>query len=206
MVKRILTLVSALAGFGLASAASAVPIVNLVCTNCVTLLGGANTVFPGYPVNLEVRVTVAPSDGTDTSLFGALVWTGAAAGIGSMDGLPSPAGQTALGPAWTPQGTLGNCNSLKCNIFSQSTLLNGPQSANATNFVIATAAFNILLSAPGGSVLTWTWNTAPTGMRLDFYGVTNAPGVTVTVVPEPATAAMLCVGLIGLALAARRGA
>jgi hypothetical protein len=41
---------------------------------------------------------------------------------------------------------------------------------------------------------------------LDWFGVTNAPGVSITVVPEPATALLLGAGLLALALAGRRPA
>jgi len=51
-----------------------------------------------------------------------------------------------------------------------------------------------------------TWQTTPSTQRLDFFGVTNAPGYSITIVPEPATTALLCVGLLRLAVATRRRA
>jgi hypothetical protein len=37
-----------------------------------------------------------------------------------------------------------------------------------------------------------------------FFVLTNAPGMSFTIVPEPATAALLCFGLVTLAIRRRR--
>ena len=44
----------------------------------------------------------------------------------------------------------------------------------------------------------------PDGFELDFFGLTNAPGTSFTVVPEPTTALLLAFGLAGVACARRR--
>jgi hypothetical protein len=54
-----------------------------------------------------------------------------------------------------------------------------------------TASFNWLTS--GGGLL-----------NLSFFGLTSANGVTVTIVPEPTTAGLMGLGLIGLAISGRR--
>ena len=56
------------------------------------------------------------------------------------------------------------------------------------------ATVSILAVAPGTSLAYWN--------PLDFFGLSNAPGTTITIVPEPATALLLGAGLA--ALAARR--
>ena len=64
-------------------------------------------------------------------------------------------------------------------------------------------------AARDGGVANINWHTVLDGMQLDFFGLTNAPGTSFTIipcdgcsVPEPATGALLALGLA--ALAARR--
>jgi hypothetical protein len=40
--------------------------------------------------------------------------------------------------------------------------------------------------------------------NLDFFGITNAAGVSVTIIPEPTTAGLMGLGLIGLVISGRR--
>jgi hypothetical protein len=40
------------------------------------------------------------------------------------------------------------------------------------------------------------WDTSTPGYQLDYFGLTNAPGTSFTIVPEPATAALLGLGLL----------
>jgi hypothetical protein len=169
---------------------------------------GPTTVIPGQVITLEVRVTVSPADGTDTSLFGALVYP--ISGIAPV----TPGTQNALTAAFST-GAL-TCNTVRCVVFSQTSGLNGPQSANATNFLIATQSYTISGSTPIGTVLTWRWQTTPTTQQVDFFDFNNAvapvPALTVCVgieypfcpIPEPTTAALLGMGLLGLAAARRR--
>lgn len=57
--------------------------------------------------------------------------------------------------------------------------------------------------APGVSNVNW--DTDPfSGSGLDFFGLTDGAGTTIVVVPEPATAGLLALGLIGLARARQR--
>lgn len=57
------------------------------------------------------------------------------------------------------------------------------------------ASVTLLANAPG--VLDYVWETSGDA-RLDFFGLTNAPGGSVTIVPEPATGLLLVLGLLGL--------
>jgi hypothetical protein len=95
------------------------------------------------------------------------------------------------------------CTTTFCNAFSQVNAA-GPIAVNVTDFLLATTTFTIDLATPVGSMINFTWNTSPSTSRLDWFGITNAPGVSITVVPEPTTALLLGAGLLGLALARRR--
>ena len=86
-----------------------------------------------------------------------------------------------------------------------------PVEAGLTNFPIATTHFFVDPTTPVGTVLQFTWRTTPTSSGLDWFGTTNAPGVSITVVPdaitsvpEPTSAALAGAGLLGLAVATRR--
>ena len=164
-------------------------------------LEAGDTPSPGATITLEFRVTVAPADGTDTSLFGALVYP--TSNIGPV----APGSQTAVtGTAFAP-GTL-TCNTLRCLVFSQTSGLAGPQSANVSNFLIASQNYTISAGAPIGAVLSWFWQSTPSTAQVDFFNFNNAsapvPALRITVVPEPTTAAMLGLGVLGLAVAGRR--
>ena len=195
-MKRTLILAFALVA-GIAQLANAASVV-------VTSSSG-NTISPaGGSITLSVAVTVAPADGTDGSLFGSLLYPAALGNLTGMQGT-----QNAFVPVLpgTPYG-LGSlsCTSARCVMFSQVAGTQGTQSGDVSNFVIATQ--NVTVPAlPGGTVLTWNWQTTPTTQRLDFFGVTNTiPALTITVIPEPTTAAMLGLGLLGLAMAGKRRA
>jgi hypothetical protein len=81
--------------------------------------------------------------------------------------------------------------------------------ADVTGFLIARLVFDVSPGMGIGSLgpLTFHWRTAPTSQDLDFFDVQGglSTGATVFVgVPEPTTAALLGLGLIGISLRARR--
>jgi hypothetical protein len=154
----------------------------------VTAVG---TPLPGATITLQVHVSVTPADGNDSAIFGSLVYP--TSGIAA----PTPGTQTPLGETWG--GAPLACNTSRCVMFSQVNPL-GPNPADLTNFLIAQQDYSILPGTLPGTVLTWTWQTTPTATQLDFYNaVAPVPAVEITVVPEPTTAALLCIGLLVLA-------
>src|SRR5262249_15317643 len=73
---------------------------------------------------------------------------------------------------------------------------------NVTDFLIATLTFTVV--SANVNHVDFAWRTTPSAARLDFFGVTNAPGYSVTIVPEPATAVLIAVGLFGVVVITRR--
>jgi hypothetical protein len=65
-----------------------------------------------------------------------------------------------------------------------------------------TASVILLATSPGS--LDFMWLTSG-DEQLRFFGLTTAPGGSVTIVPEPATGLLVTLGLVATALAARRG-
>jgi len=60
------------------------------------------------------------------------------------------------------------------------------------------AVLTATAGAPG--IYNINFVTTPSSQRVDFFGLTGAPGTTITIInPEPATAALLALGLFGLA-------
>jgi hypothetical protein len=56
----------------------------------------------------------------------------------------------------------------------------------------------VTLSAQAVGVVNVNWHTAADAVQLKFFGLTSAPGTSFTIVPEPTTAGLLALGLIGL--------
>jgi len=191
-VKRIFLSMVGTAVVGFALTASAATNVRL------QVLSGSLT--PGSTVTLGTFVT---SDGgeTDNAIFGSINNpVGGHLVAGSQVNL-STVGTAA--PGWS-SGAL-TCTTAFCVSFSQINP-NGVQTAGVTDLLLGTMSYVIDPLTAVGTELNFRWRTTPSTARLDWFGVTNAPGVTITVIPEPTTVALLATGLLGLALAGRRPA
>ena len=67
------------------------------------------------------------------------------------------------------------------------------------------AVSTITLTADAAGIAAFSWFTGTGTLEdLDFFGLTNAAGTSVLIVPEPTPAALLGMGLLGLAVAGRR--
>jgi len=60
---------------------------------------------------------------------------------------------------------------------------------------------SVTLLALDAGTLEHSWQTTGGNQELDFFGITNAPGGSVTIIPEPEPVLLLSLGLLGLALA-----
>jgi hypothetical protein len=57
----------------------------------------------------------------------------------------------------------------------------------------------VTLIARAIGVVEVTWDTTDPSDQLTFFGLTNAPGTSFEIVPEPGTGVLLAIGLLSLA-------
>jgi len=176
---------------------------------------GGDFAMPGSEIILQ---TVVTANGGETTWFvqGQLFYNAT-----WLDPSPTPNTQVNLStvgvasPGWLSGGLA--CVNNVCTAFNQlhRDLTNGnPTQAEGglTDFPLAVTRFVVDPATPLGTVLRFDWRTTPSTLRLDWFGLTSAPGVELTslpglsimVIPEPSTVALLAVGLLSIALAARR--
>jgi hypothetical protein len=192
-MKRTLTTVAALIGvIGLASAANAASLaLDSNCPGEVCQLG-----------TLTLTLTATNAGETDAGVIGVLLFNNA------LLDPPAQATQTPLvsaGVTWTQGGLAGFCNDAngRCRMFNQTRAGGAAAIDNGGTFQLSTVTFTAV--AQGTATFTWMISPlTPATQRLDYFGVTNSPGLTITIVPEPTTAALLGLGLLGLAVAGRR--
>ena len=175
--------------FGISSAA-----------NAATLAIDPGGVGGVYNVGELITITVTgDSQGaSDVFIYGRISFSNPAVAAPNID--PASSVQNPLvtpgAVDWSLGGTI--CTSNACDMFSQVSP-SYPAASFAGNLLTASVSF--VATTPGSTNLSWITTG---GSALDFFGLTSAPGSSLTVVPEPSTAGLLGLGLLALALRSRR--
>jgi len=184
-MKRTLFVVVALVAFATASNASSLSVVS-----------NKTTYAPGEAITLSVS---GDSVGAASSyaIFGRLQYTGGGSVISNTQT------QKGVGSAWTTGGLTNGVGF--SDSFNQIAPLNGVGGSTATSLPAKNPFSTITLIAGLTGTVNVAWNVVTgSGFELNFFGLTNAPGTSFTIIPEPTTAALLGLGLVGLTLGGRR--
>ena len=154
-----------------------------------------------YNVGETITLTVFADDEGTTAygIFGRLLYNGALVDNGTRS-------QTILtGPegAWTPSVLLaGDTNAnVPDSAFSRAFIQVTLEAQGANNLPGNLSTITLIAKALG--IVDLAWDTADPN-ELSFFGLTDAPGTSFTIVPEPATATLIGLGLLALGVAQRR--
>lgn len=144
-----------------------------------------------YAVGETISLSVLgdPQGAEDGSIYGKVLFDASVAGyIGSSQdtlttfGIPWLLGKLSGGPGFAEAFN---------QLFSGNPFpVDGPLSANVV----------LVATAPG--TLSYSWDTAVDKLR--FFGLTSAPGGSVTIVPEPSSALPVASGFFAIALQRKR--
>jgi PEP-CTERM motif len=159
-----------------------------------------------YNVGETITLTVHGDDegATALSVFGRLLYNGALIdnGTQSQKTLIGTGTLVGGGPhAWTKQFLgAGDTNAAGpgsySDAFNQIITSNGD---TADNLPADNPFATVTLIAAAVGIVDVEWDTTTPETELHFFGLTDAPGTSFTIVPEPATAALLGLGLVALA-------
>ena len=176
--------------------------------NAATLVATAPDAASGAPVTITLVGTTDPETETTQSIDVRIVGGGTA--VSTETGLAGVcvAGSGCIpGAAWSVGGTQGTNVGGNYQAFNQiGGLAAVPNTANMTagspfntGNSSLTSVYTITAGAPG------TYPIMLSSIGVGFFGVTGTAQIgSYTVVPEPTTAALMGLGLLGLAVAGRR--
>lgn len=141
---------------------------------------------------ITLTVTGVPT-GSDNAIFGQIAYGGPALALTSASNTLTSFGG---GLPWIP-GVL-NVGVATVDSFNQ---LVGITAFPVDQNLVSVITFHAI----GPGIVNFNWVVGG-GFGLDFFGLSNAPGATITInaVPEPTTAGLLALGLAGLTIAGRR--
>ena len=158
-----------------------------------------------YLVGERITLTVIGDDqgAVSDGIFGRLEYVGAPVNIGTQS-------QTRLigvsGP-WTTlilrsgsdvpieDHNFSGPSMAVSDAFHQRSATGGEETADNLPGVLST----VTLIAQAVGVVDVSWYTEAGPGQLNFFGLTSAPGTSFTIVPEPGTAALFALALLGLA-------
>ena len=166
----------------------------------IITLDGPSTATPGQTILLTATGStgVGPADEGGVSAIGSILYTDAFVNTNVPGSSQNP-----VSPGWT-NGVL-DCTTARCRAFNQIAPLGSlPTVPALSDFLVSSTSFIIDPTTPIGTVINFNWITTPLSHNVLFFGAVAGPGVTVTIVPEPTTAALLCVGFAGLVIAGRK--
>lgn len=150
-----------------------------------------------YNVGETITLTVAGSDAGASAyaVFGQLLYSGSGSVTGGTQSQANLGGWSKGGLA-NGAGFSDSFNQVAGLVALTSTVLSDVSNTPFSTVTVLANAFGVVNVA---------WNTnIPSGFGLSFFGLTNAPGTSFTIVPEPSTVALIGLGLIGLAMGGRR--
>jgi hypothetical protein len=152
-----------------------------------------------YAVGETITLTViGDSEGAlDLGIWGTIEYNPAVVSPGTQT---QTAMRTGAGVKWIRGGLLAP--GIKPNTADSFSQINGTTlAANSTKKL--TAVMTFAADAVGTASFDW-YVLLGEPETLDFFGLIAADGTTVDIVPEPSTAGLMGLGLIGLVVAGRR--
>ena len=181
----------------------------LLATGMASAVGAATlAVAPDkltYNIGETVTLTVTgdDQDAMAYGVYGRLVYNGALVDNNTRSQVKLVAGPFNNWVTGTLTSGDTNANAAT-SAFSEAFNQISFPSADTANNLPGTLSTVTLIAAAGGIVPVNWFTESGSGLELTFFGLYSAAGTSFTIVPEPASAALLALGLLALARPASR--